>query len=140
MPILQFNESIDLSQISTPYNTQFISDGFLFYHSSILKKIKFDPILNYEEQKYIYSIRLWTNGIDIYYPNTSFMIRTKDEKLLNSNKSNLNIVCALSGIKNCYSKAFEINYPYDIGEVRPLWTWYKLLNIDYDFNNHSIEK
>ena len=138
LPVLQYNKEIDLKKMIGPYQTTFISNGFLFCHSSIVKTIEFDPNLNYYEQQYIYGIRLWTNGINIYYPKLSYMIRTKDEKLLNSNKKNIDVVCALSGIKNSYSKSLQSDYSYDIGSERPLWMWYQFLNIDYDLKNKQL--
>ena len=66
------------------------------------------------------------------------MVRTKDEQLFHNGIKNLNIVCALTGINNYYSKTTEVNYKYDIGKTRPIWTWYDSLNVKYDANNMQL--
>ncbi len=138
LPILRYNESIDLSKRAVPYQTPFISDGFLFCKSDILKNIPVDPCLTYEEHQYIYSVRLWTNGINLYYPTSSYLMRTKPEYELHNGVKNFNIVCGLTGINNCYSKTFMSNYEYDLGTTRPLWLWYDYLNVQYDPSNMQI--
>lgn len=131
LPYLKYNEDIKLFEMKHLYKTPFISDGFIFCNSNIIKNIPIDPKLNYEEHKFIYSLRLWTNGIDLYYPNTSFIYRTKSEELLNKGKNNYPVICALQGYKNYYSKQLPENYKYDIGNIRPLWEWYDFINFDY---------
>lgn len=135
---LKYNEKIELSKRGVPYQTQFISDGFIFCKSNVFKTIPIDPNLTYEEHQYLYSVRLWTHGINIYYPTVSYMVRTKDEQLFHNGIKNLNIVCALTGINNYYSKTTEVNYKYDIGKTRPIWTWYDSLNVKYDANNMQL--
>ncbi len=132
LPILYYNEQLDLSKRKNPYKTLFISDGFIFCHSKIIKKVKVDPNLSYSEQMYIYSLRLWTNGYDIYYPTSSYMIRLKEESELYTANDHLDVVCALSGLKNYYTAKMPSKYKYDIGNVRPLWGWYDMLNVKYD--------
>ena len=138
MPVLEYDSSIDLSNINNPYQTAFMFNGFIFCHSKIIKEIEFDPNLNYEEHKYLYALRLWTNGVNLYLPKLSYMLKNKEEKLLNTSDSNLNVVCSLTGINNSYSRTFEADYNYDIGSERPLWTWYNYINIDYDIDNKKI--
>ena len=138
LPVLEYDENVDLSNINNPYQTSFIFNGFIFCHSKILKKIEVDPNLNYEEHKYIYAIRLWTNGIDLYLPKLSYVVRNKEEKELIDLNSNISVLCALSGIKNAYSKKIEDNYNYDIGNERPLWTWYNKINVKYDTTEKEI--
>ncbi len=138
LPTLEFNKSIDFSKMNHPYQTAVPFDGFLFLHSSILKQIEIDPNLSYEEHKYIYAIRLWTNGINLYIPCLSHVIRSKQESLLNSDNNHISTVCALSGIDCYYSKLFESDYHYDIGNKRPIWTWYKFININYDDEKKEI--
>ena len=132
LPVLGYNEKIDIANRKTPYKTLLISDGFIFCDSNILKKVKIDPDLSYSEQMYIYSLRLWTNGYDIYYPLSSFVIRLEEENVLYTENKHLDIVCALSGLKNYYSRKVPAKYKYDIGSIRPLWEWYELLNVKYD--------
>lgn len=139
LPVLHYNENINLNDRNVPYQTAFISDGFIFCKSDILKQIPVDPKLTYEEHQFIYSIRLWTNGINIYYPRYSFFIRTKNESNLYGGVNNQDVVCALSGIYNYYSKRLKSNYKYDIGNIRPLWTWYEFINVDYDINKYDIK-
>ncbi len=121
-----------------PYLSGYVADGLLFGNSKIFKKIPYDPNLDYEEQKYIYALRLWTNGINIYYPESSYFIRVREESLLSENKHNYDIVCALSGIKNIYSRTFDSNYLYDIGQERSIYSWYQFLNIEYDSNKKQL--
>lgn len=134
----KYNELINFSQRKSPYQTPHISDGFIFCKSSIIKEIPIDPNLTYEEHQYLYSVRLWTSGINIYYPPFSYMVRTKDEQLFNEGVKNLNIVCALTRIKNYYSKTLEANYKYEIGTERPIWTWYDYINIKYDASTMQL--
>ena len=138
MPVLEYDSTVDLSNISNPYQTAFLFNGFIFCHSSIIKEIEFDPNLNYEEHKYLYALRLWTNGVNLYLPKLSYILRNREENLLSTSESNLNVVCSLSGINNSYSRIFEADYNYDVGNERPLWTWYNYINVNYDMNNKSI--
>ena len=140
LPYLYYDEKNDLSKRKNPYKTPFISDGFLFCHSNIIKKVKIDPNITYEEQKYLYSLRLWTNGIDIYYPNFSYMVRTKEESLLNSEKQNYDIRCIVSRVNSFYNKKTSEKYDYDIGNARPIWGWYEMLKVDYDKNLFEIKE
>ena len=131
LPQLKYDQDIHLENRKKPYQTAFISDGFLFCNADILKTIKIDPNLEYQEQKVIYSLRLWTHGIDIYYPSTSFLYKTKAEEMFDSKKHHEEIICALQGINNYYSKKLEEGYQYDIGKKRSLWSWYDFINFDY---------
>lgn len=140
LPCFEYNPNVTLCKMNSPQQTPFLYNGFIFMHSNILKKIKYDPNLDYDEQKYIYAIRLWTNGINVYLPKLSYIYRNKNESLLITNNKNLNIVCSLSGIQNYYSKKLEAKYPYDIGNERPLWSWYNFINIKYDMDMHDIVK
>lgn len=140
LPSLRFNESIKLSTLKNPYQTAFISDGFVFCKSNILKKVPIDPSLTFEEHQFIYSLRLWTNGINIYYPTYTFFVRIKSKTELYGGTINRSVVSAISGIYNHDSKRFNSNYKYDNGNVRPLWTWYEYIHANYDRTRHAIEK
>ena len=132
LPCLRFNEAIDLSKRKSPYLTPFISDGFLFCKSDILKNIPVDPELTYEEHQYIYAVRLWTNGINIYYPLSSCLIRTRPENELHNGVNNFNIICGLMGINNFCCKTMPYDYKYKLGTERPLWLWYDFIGVKYD--------
>ena len=134
LPVLKQKNSEDFQNIKHPLRTPFISDGFLFCHSSILKSIKPDPDLSYREQQYIYSARLWTSGIDLYYPKTSLFYRTEDDKELETNITNYNVLCGLMGIENHYSIQLRDDYQFKLGDKRPLWGWYDYINYDYTEN------
>jgi hypothetical protein len=131
VPIYKFNTSIKLELRDKPYKTPFISDGFLFIKSSNLKKMNIDPRLKYEEQKYVLSTMLWTNGIDVYYPPSSFFYRIDDENSLNiAGINHYEILSALFSIDNQYSKSMDANYKYLLGKERPLWEWYEYIGFD----------
>lgn len=140
LPILCYNKNINLAKRRMPYKTLFISNGFIFCNSNVLKKVKIDPNLSYSEEMYLYSLRLWTSGYDIYYTNSSFLVRTEEENVLFSPNEHQDIVCALSGIKNYYSHKVPANYKYDVGSIRKLWEWYELLSVKYDQVTYSIDK
>lgn len=131
LPELKYNEEIKIVERKMPYQTPFISDGFLFCNSEILKTIKIDPNLTYREQERIYSLRLWTNGIDIFYPRLSYMYKTKSDEMFNKGESHYSTICALLGMDNYYSKFLEEKYPYDVGKERTLWSWYDFMKFDY---------
>ena len=135
LPILKYNENIDMTKRNKPYKTPFISDGFMFCNSKIIKGIRPDPNLDYEEQKYVYSVRLFTNGVDIYYPNTSYVYRVKEENILNKEQKHYDVLCGLLGVNNIHGKYFKMNYKYGLGNKRPLWQWYEY--IGYDYQNDS---
>ena len=135
---LKYNEQIDLSKRNVPYQNPFISDGFLFCKANVLKNVPIDPILTYEEHQYIYSARLFTNGVNIYYPAVSHLIRTKEEQLMHGGVPNQNIVCGLMGISNYYSKTLDADYEYGLGNARKLWEWYDLIGVKYDPNNMQM--
>ncbi len=138
LPVLKYNESLDFSTFKTPYQTAIPFNGFLFMYSNILKQVEIDPNLSYDEQKYIYAIRLWTHGINIYIPQASHFFRNKLESSLSTENKNKSAVCALSGINCSHARYFKADYPFDIGKERPLWTWYKFVNINYDIHQEKI--
>ena len=131
LPVFRYNESIKLEDIKTPYKTPWISDGFLFCNSKVLKEVEIDPNINYYEHQYLYSLRLWTNGIDIYYPTTSFFFRTESQDYLNIGDPHYGIITALAGYNTYDSRKIAAGYKYDIGTKRPLWGWYKEIGYDY---------
>ena len=131
MPNLKYNESIKLDSRKNPYKCPWISDGLLFTHSEVLKRVEVDQNLTYKEHQYIYSLRLWTNGIDIYYPTTSFFYRTRSDEELNQGEPHYGIISALAGLNNYYSRRIESGYTYDIGTNRPLSSWYDEIGFDY---------
>lgn len=130
VPVYKYNTEIKLEERKNPYKTPFISDGFLFIKSKDIKKLKIDPELNYEEQKYILSVNLFTNGISIYYPLSSYFIRTDDESNLNTEDRHLDVLSGLLGINNFYSKSLSNEYKYTLGSERTLWEWYEYIGID----------
>ena len=144
LPRLKYNYTIKLENKKKPYQTPFISDGFLFCKAKILKDIKIDPNLTYQEHLMIYSLRLWTNGIDIFYPGVSCIYKTKPEELFDTGEHHYPVICALLGMNNYHSRYLESDYLYDIGEKRTVWSWYDFMNFDYsndnlfDFLNFSL--
>ena len=114
-----------------PFKTPFIADGFLFCGSEILKRIKPDPDLSYNEQKYIYAARLWTSGIDLYYSKASCFFRTADEAQLDNGIKHYGVLCGLMGRNNGYSAELDQDYKYTLGDVRPLWGWYDFIGYNY---------
>ena len=140
LPVLKYNDGIDLQKRGKPYATPFMVDGFLFLHSNILKKVKIDPNISYEEFKYLYSLRLWTYGITIYYPDLSFFFRLKDESLLSDHTQHLDVLCGVSRIRDLfYTKDFPVDYSYDIGMERSLWSYYESFGVRYNPYSYSIE-
>ena len=133
LPVFDDNNDIELSKKKHPFLTPFISDGFLFLKSKVLKKIFIDPNLNYEEHKFLYSVRLWTYGINIYYPIMSYVLRVVDEHLLNNGEDHSKIIFALLEKNEVLGKYIEENYPYALGKERSLWTWYDSLTPTYDY-------
>ena len=134
MPIYKYDESVNLEKRKTPYRDPLISDGLLFCHSSILKRVEIDPNLRYDEHLYLYSLRLYTNGIDVYYPTSSLFYRIKEQDELNIDEHHYGVVSSLSGINDYYSRQQEAGYKYDIGDERPLFDWYDAL--EYDISNN----
>ena len=132
LPFLKFNNSVDLSKRTRPYITPFISDGFMFTKSEVFKTIPVDPSLTFEEHQCLYAVRMWTNGIDIYYPQSSFIVRTKEEQRFHGGVPHQEKVSALLGLNNYSSKKMESNYEYDLGDKRPLWAWYDLAKVEYN--------
>ena len=138
LPSLKYNSKISLENRKAPYQTPFISDGFLFCNSELLKNIKIDPNLTYQEELMIYSLRLWTNGIDIFYPDVSYIYKLKSEDFFNTDKHNYPVICALQGINNYYSRQLESGYMYDIGTKRTVWSWFDFMNYDYSNDNNTF--
>ena len=132
LPVLKQNNSNNIKTRIHPYKTPFISNGFLFCRAKVLKENKPDPNLSYNEHNYIYSARLWTSGIDLYYPKTSYFFRLKDESRLDNGKVHKEIICGLMGISNSYGIKLEDDYQFTLGNVRPLWGWYDFIGYDYD--------
>ena len=131
MPILEQKDTRILRERIYPCQTAFITDGLLFCHSKILKRLPLDPNLSYSEQMYMYSVRLWTTGINIYCPKASHFYRTKDEKSLDSGIMHKEVICGLMNIYNEYSKKLPDDYKYTLGNKRSLWSWYDYIGYDY---------
>lgn len=131
MPILEQKDIKTPRERIYPCQTGFITDDLLFCHSKFLKKLPIDPELSFSEQTYIYSVRLWTEGINLYCPKTSHFYRTKDEKSLDSGTSHKNVICGLMNIYNDYSKELPEDYQYALGNKRSLWSWYDYIGYDY---------
>ncbi len=127
LPGLRYNEGIDMINRNKPLQTGFISDGFMFCQSTVLKKVLPDPNLSYFEHTFTYSVRLWTSGINIYYSNLSYLIRFKEDYELNEKITHYDITSCILGLDNMISKTVEERYRYDNGNVRPLWTWYEFI-------------
>ena len=124
LPIYRYNLDVILENRDNPYKTPFISDGFLFIKSSIIKKIKLNPELRYEEQKYLLSIKLFTEGINIYYPSSSCFYRVEDEESLNAGENHYELLFMLFKDNVSYDNLLDNNY---IGKERPLWEWYEYI-------------
>ncbi len=132
LPYLKYNDSIDLTKRTRPYLTPYISDGFIFTKSDLFKNIPVDPTLTYEEHQYLYAVRMWTNGIDIYYPQSSYIVRTKEEQRFHGGAPHQEKISALLGLNNYQSKKMESNYEYDLGDKRPVWAWYDFIKVEYN--------
>lgn len=130
LPVLKYNETINLAERKHPYQTPIISDGFLFCHSSTLNEVEIDPNLNFEEHKYVYSARLWTSGIDLFYPKVSHAYKIREEKYFDDEHCNNEIICGLLGLDNNYGKQLNSDYKYELGTKRPLWGWYDFIKFD----------
>lgn len=138
LPELRYNKSIDLTERKNPYQAAFISDGFVFCKSFVFKHILPDPSLSYEEHQYIYSVRLWTNGVNLYYPSLSYVVRTRLTSDLYEGIKNRKVISSLMGIYTYESKKLKSNYKYDMGNIRPLWSWYEYINVNYDSEKMKI--
>ncbi len=132
LPVIQYDATVSLQKKKHPYFTPFISDGFLFLSSKSLEKVKIDPNLNYDEHKMVYSARLWTHGINIYYPKMSYVLRVVEENLLNGPNHD-GTIGALFGRESVESKYLEEGYPYVFGNERPLWTWIEAASPETDY-------
>ena len=130
-PVLKLNNELKIDSRPNPYQGSYISDGFLFCHSRVLKSIKIDPTLSYREHQIIYSLRLYTNGIDLFYPQSSHIYKTKPESFYYSENGNSTVTLALQGFDDNRVKLLECNYEFDIGNKRPLWMWYESINYNY---------
>ncbi|MBR6505683.1 hypothetical protein IKT18_02530 [Candidatus Saccharibacteria bacterium] len=132
LPTLKFRTPENYHKGKYPCKTPFIAEGFLFCSSKILKKIKPDPNLSYNEQKYIYAARLWTSGIDLYYSKSSCFVRMTNETELDNGTKHYDVLCGLMGRNNRYSAELDKDYKYTLGDARPLWGWYDFIGYNYD--------
>lgn len=131
LPKYRYDESINLSNKKYPYRSSFISDGFLFCKSIFIKTIHIDPSLRYDEHNFVYAVRLWTNGIDFYYPNTSFFYRIRKEEELLFGDYHLKVICALLRVDSLVSRELSPDYEYVLGNIRTLWEWFESFGFDY---------
>jgi hypothetical protein len=58
----------DLSKHSSPQLGAFIAGGFMFSEASIIKEVPADPNIYFSGEEFLFSIRAWTRGWDIYHP------------------------------------------------------------------------
>ena len=138
LPVLEYSEDIDLTNRKIPYFNPIISDGLLVMDSSIIKKIPIDPNLNFNTYIFIYSLRLWTYGINIYYPPSSFAIRFNELNTLNNSNNNYDVICGLLRINNRISKYLSADYSFGFGKERPLWGWFDHLGYDFNLRNEYL--
>lgn len=66
--ILKLQREPFLKNPEKPVETPFASPRFLFSRSNIVKAIPVDPHIYFEEEEITLSVRLWTNGFDIFTP------------------------------------------------------------------------
>lgn len=71
-----FNEAGDIrcsgvmmsKELDNPVRGSFISGGFMFSLSTVVKEVPYDPYMYFNQEEMSYSIRLWTHGWDVYHP------------------------------------------------------------------------
>ena len=115
-----------------PYQIPFNINGFYFGYAHVFKKVPFDPNLNFQEQNAVYSARLWTNGINLYLPNISHMVRTVSEDSLSSGERNRIVTSGIFNLEEYYANRYPPNYLYGLGNERPMWAFYDFAHIKYD--------
>lgn len=131
LPALKYNDKIKLSERAYPYQVAFNPNGFYFGHFDIFKEVLFDPSLNFKEQNIIYSLRLFTHGINMYMPPLSYFVRTIPEDLMCTSKKNYPVICGLFNNDQYYSRELPANYLYGLGKERAIWDFFDFIHIDY---------
>ena len=130
LPLLCFDESIPLGEREHPYPSMFIPGGFLFCHSKLLKKVPVDPNLDYYEHRIIYATRLWTHGINLYYPPFSYITRVKDDIEMTTQIRHYPVLCYFFQQSKFLEDAIPKDYPYLEGNKRSLWSFYDFIQYD----------
>jgi UDP-GlcNAc:polypeptide alpha-N-acetylglucosaminyltransferase len=140
--MISFSGAEEVPISDMPYQTPYVAAGFIFANSSFLNELPFDPYLPnlFVGEEILLSIRFWTNGWDIYSPNTNIVFHKytrKDEPhVWDDNKfddrdafAKVKNIIGLSNenIPEVVNKQIEI---YGLGNVRKLEEYYKFANID----------
>ena len=119
--------------------THLLRDDFLFCKTEVLQKIRVDPNLIFTEHTATYSARLFTHGIDIYYPKYSYVYRMETHDFLNElgkNTGNFGVVGHIFNKNSTKSLSIPSNYEYGIGSKRRIAMWLNIQNYDYSKNTY----
>lgn len=105
-----------------------LSSGFMFTRASVVKSCLIDPNLDYLNHLICYSLRLWTNGYDIYHSGLSFICSRKNKIVTVQEHSNMLDYLTYA----CRDNSLDIpaDYSYSIGPMRSSKKWEQLVGIN----------
>ena len=115
--------------------TLLLRDGFLFARVETLINVPLDPNLSFNELNFLYAIRLFTNGYDIYYPIYTYMYRLNypaELDKLGEKEDRYYTYDLICGYKNHKTVDMDENYPYKVGNKRSPELYFEQLKIDFD--------
>lgn len=152
MIVLDAAHDIEIKD-SRPKPNAYISGHMLFGSSDFVKEVPFDPNLPYlfMGEEILYSIRLWTNGWDIFTPTKNviyhYYIRNDNPKFWSDLKeiddtdaiNKVKYLLELDNIdKNILDKSITKNIDiYGLGNVRSLQQYYEFIGLNKDIKEQS---
>jgi len=140
------NPSSKIVEISQPKINPFIAGGFIFAPSNLFKEVEYDPYMYFHGEEIGYSVRLYTNGWDVYSPHICLIyhyygrIEAKRQWSDDTNwpaldRLSIDRIKHLLKIENSSDTSVlqELDTKYGLGSVRTLeeyeeWCGYSFVN------------
>ena len=116
--------------------------NFLFGRYRTFSMIPFDPSLCYRDHCILYSARLFTHGIDIYYPVHSYVMNYETNQVISDrDKANdkRELLKYLLWDRFYDMEPYFVDYPYSMGDIRYVKQFLKELDVDIEKRHVTIK-
>jgi len=143
------------NKTNKPFITPYVSAGFIFSSSELLKEVPFDPYLPYlfQGEEILLSSRFWTNGWNLYNPHepviTHYYKREKQghphfwddhknwKKIQNESNKRYYYLIGQYSKEDVHPEFLIYEQKYGMGKSRTLQEWFDFVGLD--MKNNKIE-
>lgn len=115
-----------------------VGAGFMLCHSNVIKRVPLDPGLDglFNGEEYLYTARLFTNGIDVWSPNRNIVAHIysyENHQVPWANQDDNNRWANGHGVQRCNDLLTgRVNDRFGMGSRRSLQKFWRYINVDYD--------